>query len=125
MLTDKMRAVLDTGAEIVTAGDNSCLMHIAGGLSARRAGVRAMHLAEILASHRAGTSSVSAHRLSRRSRMRRCATRQLRRNIRKATSTIRARTAKVAAELPDWEQLRDAGRADQSRNACASSTRIF
>ena len=49
MLTDKMRAVLDTGAEIVTAGDNSCLMHIAGGLSRVRAGVRAMHLAEILA----------------------------------------------------------------------------
>ena len=50
MLTDKMRAVLATGAEIVTAGDNSCLMHIAGGLSRLQAGVRAMHLAEILAS---------------------------------------------------------------------------
>jgi L-lactate dehydrogenase complex protein LldE len=49
MLADKMRAVLDTGAEIVTAGDNSCLMHIGGGLSRQRAGVRAMHLAEILA----------------------------------------------------------------------------
>ncbi len=49
MLSDKMRAVLDTGAEIVTAGDNSCLMHIAGGLSRGRTGVRAMHLAEILA----------------------------------------------------------------------------
>ncbi len=48
MLADKMRAVLDTGAEIVTAGDNSCLMHIAGGLSRLRTGVRAMHLAEIL-----------------------------------------------------------------------------
>lgn len=49
MLADKMRAVLETGAEIVTAGDNSCLMHIAGGLSRLRTGVRAMHLAEILA----------------------------------------------------------------------------
>ena len=49
MLTDKMRAVLETGAEVVTAGDNSCLMHIAGGLSRLKAGVRAMHLAEILA----------------------------------------------------------------------------
>jgi L-lactate dehydrogenase complex protein LldE len=49
MLTDKMRAVLDTGAEIVTAGDNSCLMHIGGGLSRGSAGVRAMHMAEILA----------------------------------------------------------------------------
>jgi L-lactate dehydrogenase complex protein LldE len=49
MLADKMRAVLDTGAEIVTASDNSCLMHIGGGLSRQRAGVRTMHLAEILA----------------------------------------------------------------------------
>jgi L-lactate dehydrogenase complex protein LldE len=49
MLTDKMRAVLATGAEVVTAGDNSCLMHIAGGLNRLQAGVRAMHLAEILA----------------------------------------------------------------------------
>jgi L-lactate dehydrogenase complex protein LldE len=49
MLSDKMRAVLATGAEVVTAGDNSCLTHIAGGLSRLRTGVRAMHLAEILA----------------------------------------------------------------------------
>jgi L-lactate dehydrogenase complex protein LldE len=49
MLADKMRCVLDTGAEIVTAGDNSCLMHIGGGLARQRAGVRSMHLAEILA----------------------------------------------------------------------------
>jgi L-lactate dehydrogenase complex protein LldE len=49
MLSDKMRAVLETGSEVVTAGDNSCLMHIAGGLSRLKTGVRAMHLAEILA----------------------------------------------------------------------------
>ena len=36
---------------------------------------------------------------------------QLRRNIKKATTTIRARTARVTAELPDWEALRDAGQA--------------
>jgi len=36
---------------------------------------------------------------------------QMRRNIRKATSTIRARTARVTAELPDWEALRSAGSA--------------
>jgi L-lactate dehydrogenase complex protein LldF len=35
---------------------------------------------------------------------------QLRRNIRKATTTIRARRAGVVAELDDWEQLREAGR---------------
>ena len=36
---------------------------------------------------------------------------QMRRNIGKATATIRMKTAKVTAELPDWEALRDAGRA--------------
>ena len=49
MLTDKLRAVLDTGAEVVCAADNSCLMHLGGGLSRQRSGVRAMHVAEILA----------------------------------------------------------------------------
>jgi L-lactate dehydrogenase complex protein LldF len=34
---------------------------------------------------------------------------QLRRNLGHATSTIRAKRAAVVAELPDWEQLRDAG----------------
>jgi L-lactate dehydrogenase complex protein LldE len=50
MMIDKVRAVLDTGAEVLTAADTSCLMHIGGGLSRNRAGVRTMHLAEILAS---------------------------------------------------------------------------
>jgi len=50
MLTDKLRRILDTGAEVCTAADNSCLMHIGGGLRRARAGVRVMHLAEILAS---------------------------------------------------------------------------
>jgi L-lactate dehydrogenase complex protein LldE len=50
MLTDKLRHVLDSGAEVVTAADNSCLLQIGGGLSRARAGIRAVHLAEILAS---------------------------------------------------------------------------
>jgi L-lactate dehydrogenase complex protein LldE len=50
MLTDKLRRILDTGADVCTAADNSCLMHIGGGLRHARAGVRVMHLAEILAS---------------------------------------------------------------------------
>jgi L-lactate dehydrogenase complex protein LldE len=49
MLSDKVRAILDTGAEVCAAGDNSCLMHIGGALSRQRTGVRTMHLAEILA----------------------------------------------------------------------------
>jgi L-lactate dehydrogenase complex protein LldE len=50
MLADKMTSVLATRAEVCTAGDSSCLMHIGGGLSRIRAGTRAVHLAEILAS---------------------------------------------------------------------------
>jgi len=49
MLTDKLRRVLDTRAEVCVAADNSCLMHIGGGLRRVRAGVRTMHLAEVLA----------------------------------------------------------------------------
>lgn len=54
MLADKVRAVLETKAEIVCAADNSCLMHIGGALSRQRAGVRVMHLAEILAATEEG-----------------------------------------------------------------------
>src|SRR3954464_13152293 len=49
MLADKLAAVHATGAEVVSAGDSSCLMHIGGGLSRLRAGARTAHLAEILA----------------------------------------------------------------------------
>lgn len=49
MLTGKMRAVLNTRAEVCTAVDNSCLMHLQGMLHRQFAGVRTLHLAEILA----------------------------------------------------------------------------
>jgi L-lactate dehydrogenase complex protein LldE len=50
MLGDKLTTIAVTGADVCTAVDSSCLMHIGGGLSRRRAGVRTVHLAEILAS---------------------------------------------------------------------------
>jgi L-lactate dehydrogenase complex protein LldE len=50
MLADKTAAVLETGAEFVTATDNSCLMQIGGGLHRAGSPVRCLHLAEILAS---------------------------------------------------------------------------
>jgi L-lactate dehydrogenase complex protein LldE len=50
MLADKMESVIETGAEVLCAGDRSCLMHIGGGLERIRAGVKTLHLAEILAS---------------------------------------------------------------------------
>ena len=54
MLADKMTCVQETGAQVLSAADNSCLMHIGGGLSrlerkGARSGVRTLHLAEILA----------------------------------------------------------------------------
>jgi L-lactate dehydrogenase complex protein LldE len=49
MGSDKARHVRETGAEVLVAGDNSCLMHIGGVLSRQQAGVRVMHLAEVLA----------------------------------------------------------------------------
>jgi L-lactate dehydrogenase complex protein LldE len=51
---DKVDDVLASGAEVLTAGDTSCLMHIGGLLSRRGSPVRVMHLAEILASTGAG-----------------------------------------------------------------------
>lgn len=40
---------------------------------------------------------------------------QLRRNMGKATQTIRAKRAACVAEMPDWEALREAGRAIKER----------
>ena len=135
MLADKMRHVLDTGAEICTAGDSSCLMHIGGGLSRLRAG-KTVHLAQILAATREELvlsarrrtrpepveGRVFERRPERLDRImpppaprgvgnlrgeekfpvaaRRAADTQLRRNLGKATTTIRAKRAQVVAELP-------------------------
>ncbi|MCS4489838.1 (Fe-S)-binding protein [Corynebacterium sp. ES2794-CONJ1] len=50
MVSDKCRNIQITGAEFVTGGDSSCLMNIAGSLSRQHVGIRAIHIAEILAS---------------------------------------------------------------------------
>jgi L-lactate dehydrogenase complex protein LldE len=49
MLASKIDALEGAAAEVVTATDASCLMHIAGGLARRGSRVRTMHLAEVLA----------------------------------------------------------------------------
>jgi L-lactate dehydrogenase complex protein LldE len=49
MLSDKLSHLLGSGAEVCTAADNSCLLHIGGALRHQRSGMRVMHLAEILA----------------------------------------------------------------------------
>jgi L-lactate dehydrogenase complex protein LldE len=50
MLADKLRRVEESGAGVVCACDASCLLHIGGGLERRGSPVRALHLAEVLAS---------------------------------------------------------------------------
>jgi L-lactate dehydrogenase complex protein LldE len=50
MVSDKARSVLETNAEVCTAADNSCLMHIGGALSRGKSTVRCVHIAELLAS---------------------------------------------------------------------------
>ncbi|ODQ96356.1 (Fe-S)-binding protein [Mycolicibacterium holsaticum] len=62
MLGDKMACILESGAEICTAGDSSCLMQIGGGLTRMRASVRTVHLAEILASTEASPNQEASPR---------------------------------------------------------------
>jgi len=50
MGSDKVGHVRETGAEVLCAGDSSCLTHVGGLLTRQRAGVRTLHLAQILAS---------------------------------------------------------------------------
>lgn len=52
MVADKAGCVVTSGAEVLTAGDWSCLMNIDGALARQGAPVRTVHLAEILASTR-------------------------------------------------------------------------
>jgi L-lactate dehydrogenase complex protein LldE len=50
MGSDKARHVVESGAEVLVAGDNSCLMHVGGLLSRQRGGIQVLHLADVLAS---------------------------------------------------------------------------
>jgi L-lactate dehydrogenase complex protein LldE len=49
MLQEKLESLEKTQARVCTACDNSCLMHIAGGLHRRGSTMRTRHIAEILA----------------------------------------------------------------------------
>jgi L-lactate dehydrogenase complex protein LldE len=70
MMEDKILKVAASGAEVLTAVDNSCLLHLAGGMrrmgllaegpvgadpeSLKGTGIRVLHLAEILAAGEGG-----------------------------------------------------------------------
>ena len=109
-------------------------MHIGGALSRQHAGVRTMHLAEILAAtddhvhsgwtHPEGRSPYpitaskslgAGHPPFPEAARDALADTQLRHNLSPATHAIRAKRAQVVAEVPDWQELREAGRALKER----------
>jgi len=55
MGNDKVANVEATGAEVLVAGDSSCLMHIGGLMKRQDSNVRVMHLAEVLAATEASS----------------------------------------------------------------------
>ena len=112
MGADKARHVRETAAEVLVAGDNSCLMHIGGVLSRQRSGVRVMHLAEILRRRREVdrmTATFVGMPPFPEAAREALGDTQLRHNLAHATHTIRDKRARVVAELPEWEELRQAG----------------
>jgi L-lactate utilization protein LutC len=103
ILADKLRHIADTGAEVCVATDDSCLMQI-GGAPAPPAG-RCRHQAPRRGAGRHGmTTFPEAARAALDDA-------QLRHNLGRATSTIQAKRAAAVAEVPDWEELRNAGAA--------------
>ena len=113
MVADKARHVRETGAEVLVAGDNSCLMHIGGALTRQRAGVRVMHLAEILAATEAvmtgdASSGMPAFPVAATAAL---GTPSCGATWRTPPATIRDKRARVVAEVDDWEELRLAGAA--------------
>jgi L-lactate dehydrogenase complex protein LldF len=119
IVADKVRSILDSGAEYCVSADSSCLMHIGGALS--RGGGRPRPRPP-------PPPPVAPRRTARPRRTRRLmsdvtpterpfpdaarealADGQLRANLRHVTHSIRAKRAAAVAELPDWEALREAG----------------
>ena len=60
MLAVKLQDVVSTGAEYCTALDNSCLMHLGGAMHRQYAGMKTIHLAQILASTEASPAEAAA-----------------------------------------------------------------
>ena len=60
MLAVKLQDVMATGAEYCTALDNSCLMHLGGAMHRQYAGMKTIHMVQILASTEASPAEVNA-----------------------------------------------------------------
>ena len=121
MLADKMRDVLDTGAEVVHGGRQLVPdAHRRRRCAAQRAGVRAdapgrdPRATRGAMTHRQPASRAAAARAALADAQLRAQPRQ-----RDAHDPRQARRAS-SAEVPDWEELREAGRGDQGRARCAT-----
>jgi hypothetical protein len=114
-----------TGAEYCTALDNSCLMHLGGAMHRQYAGMKTIHLAEILASTEdfagggAGMSQATYHPVLDptlappfpQAVLPVLRNPQLRKNVAHAIDVIQAKRGKLVAEKTDWQELRTAGSA--------------
>jgi L-lactate dehydrogenase complex protein LldE len=60
MMAVKLQDVAATGAEFCTALDNSCLMHLGGAMHRQYAGMKTIHMAQILASTESAPAEVTA-----------------------------------------------------------------
>ena len=60
MMAVKLQDVAATGAEYCTALDNSCLMHLGGAMHRQYAGMKTIHMAQILASTESAPAEVTA-----------------------------------------------------------------
>ena len=105
MLADKLRCIDATGAEVCAAADNSCLLHIGGGLA--RLESRAADAAPRRDPGCDGDSTVTSFPRARPEGPGRRSSSAG--NLEHATRTIREKRSRVVAELPDWEALREAG----------------
>ncbi len=60
MLAAKLQDIVATGAEYCTGVDNSCLMHLGGAMHRQYAGMKTIHIAQILASTETSPAEVTA-----------------------------------------------------------------
>ena len=119
MVSDKARHVRETGAEVLVAGDNCCLMNIGGTLT--RAARRRTRHAPRRDPRRDGRRPMSAtfvgmpkFPVAAKAALEDT---QLRRNLAHATATIRDKRARVVAEVDELGGAAPGGCGDQGRRA--------
>ena len=107
MLSDKLRRILDTRAEVCTAADNSCLMHIGGALR-----TPADRRARDAPGRDPGGDGMKGFPAAARESL---AGLPAAPQPRQGDADDPRQAAAHDPELPDWEQLREAGAAIKAR----------